>query len=184
MATTQAPPPALVLGRLADEGRLRVVAAVALGDRSIADVAARAGLSQHETARAIAHLVGAGILVRDDSGLQVDLRTFARAARAASSPRKRPELLDATPEQRAVLRNFVDADGRITSLPARAGRRRLVLEYVAGRFEPEREYAEREVNAILAELHDDHATLRRLLVDEQLLTRTAGVYRRPGGLDP
>jgi hypothetical protein len=175
---TTAPSPALVLGRLADERRLRVLAAAALGDRSIAEIAARAGLSEGEAARAFAHLAGAEILVRDESGVRVDLGTFSRAARAASSPRRRPELRDATPEQRAVVRNFVDAESRLTTIPARAAKRRIVLEYVAGRFEPDREYREQEVNAILAELHDDHVTLRRLLVDEGFLTREAGVYRR------
>ena len=61
-----------------------------------------------------------------------------------------------------MLRNFVDADGRIRELPAREAKRQLVLEYVATRFEPGREYAEKRVNEILLEFHDDHVTLRRL----------------------
>lgn len=54
----------------------------------------------------------------------------------------------------------------------------MVLEYVAGRFEPDRQYAEPEVNELLKSLHDDHVSLRRYLVDEGLLDREAGVYRR------
>jgi hypothetical protein len=54
-----------------------------------------------------------------------------------------------------------------------------VLDYVASRFEEERECAETEVNAVLEPDHDDYVTLRRLLVDEGLLERNAGVYRRP-----
>ena len=50
----------------------------------------------------------------------------------------------------------------------------------ATRLEPKREYSEREVNAVLEEFHDDYVTLRRYLVDEGLLERNAGVYRRPG----
>ena len=46
-------------------------------------------------------------------------------------------------------------------LPARAGRRRHLLEYVTARFEPGREYREAEVNDLLGEIHDDYATLRR-----------------------
>ena len=80
-----------------------------------------------------------------------------------------------------MLRNFVGGDGRVASLPARAAKRKLVLEYVAAtRFEPKREYGEREVNAVLEEVHDDYVTLRRYLVDEGVLERSAGVYRRPG----
>ena len=77
-----------------------------------------------------------------------------------------------------MLRNFVAGDGRVASLPARAAKRKVVLEYVAMRFEPKREYGEREVNAVLEDVHDDYVTLRRYLVDEGLLERRAGVYRR------
>jgi len=170
--------PALVLGRLADERRLRVLAAVALGATSVTAVAELAGLSADEAARALAQLVGAGIVVEGSQGLDVSLRAFSEAARAASAPRRRPTFEDATPEQAAVLRNFAGEDGRITELPARAGKRRLVLEYVASRFEPGREYQEREVNGRLLTLYDDPASLRRFLVDEGLLEREAGVYRR------
>ena len=176
--TTATASPARVLGRLADEERLRLLAAVALGASTVRDTAERAGLSEAQAARALAQLVRAGIVADRSAGLQVDLDAFARAAREAAPSRRRPELADATPEQAAVLRNFVDEDGRIRELPARAAKRELVLEYVAARFEPGREYGEKEVNGILLELHDDYVTLRRYLVDAGLLTRTHGIYRR------
>jgi hypothetical protein len=175
---TEAPPAALVLGRLADERRLRALSAVVLGARTVGEVAARAGISDNEAARALAQLVGAQIVATRDSGLEVDRTAFARAARAISSPHLQPTFDGATPEQAAVLRNFAGADGRIRSLPAREAKRRQVLEYVAGRFEPGREYPEREVNGILAQVYDDFVSLRRFLVDEDLLAREAGVYQR------
>src|SRR5687768_10950007 len=122
--------PARVLGRLADERRLRVLSAVGLGDRSVATVADRTGLSADEAARALGQLVSAGIVIQGGEGLEVDLGAFANAARTASPPRRKPDLSDATPDQAAVLRNFVDEDGRIVRLPARDAKRRLVLEYV------------------------------------------------------
>jgi hypothetical protein len=54
----------------------------------------------------------------------------------------------------------------------------VVLEYLAARFEEGTDYAEAEVNDLLGQFHEDYAWLRRCLVDEGLLTRTAGVYRR------
>jgi len=62
MSSTPQPSPALVLGRLADERRLRVFAAIALGATSASEAAERASLSEDETARALAHLVGAGLV--------------------------------------------------------------------------------------------------------------------------
>jgi hypothetical protein len=177
------PSPALVLGRLADERRLRALAAVALGASGVGAAAERAGLSEDETARALAHLVGVGLVRQGEEGLEVDVGVLAKAARAASPPRPRPTIEGATPEQEQVVRNFVTPDGRLRALPAREGKRRLVLEWVAGRFEPERRYLEREVNGVLLSVYDDAATLRRLLVDEGLLNREAGVYW-PAGDEP
>lgn len=177
MASKPPPPPALVLGRLADERRLRVFAAVALGATSVAEASEHAGLTEAETARALAHLVGIGLVKQGKSGLEVDVRVLADAAREASTPRPRPTIEGATLEQEAVVRNFLTPEGRLRALPARDGKRRLVLEWIAGRFEPGRLYPEREVNGSLLEIYDDPAALRRFLVDAGLLEREAGVYR-------
>jgi hypothetical protein len=178
MSSTPQPSPALVLGRLADERRLRVFAAIALGATSVSEVAERASLSEDETARALAHLVGAGLVRQGETGLAVDLKVLSRAARAASTPRARPVIEGATAEQEAVVRNFLDGEGRIRALPAREAKRRLVLEWVAGRFEPGRSYSEKEVNGLLLGVHDDPASMRRYLVDDGLLARDAGTYWR------
>jgi hypothetical protein len=66
----------------------------------------------------------------------------------------------------------------LKALPVRARQRRLVLEYLATRFDQGIDYPEAKVNDLLVRFHDDYASLRRCLVDEGLLTRKAGVYRR------
>ncbi len=67
-------------------------------------------------------------------------------------------------------------------MPARRAVRLLLLDQVAQAFEPGRRYAEAEVNDVLRALTDDHAALRRYLIDEQLMDRTAGgTYWRSGG---
>jgi hypothetical protein len=87
-------------------------------------------------------------------------------------------LLADPPDQ---LRPFI-RDGRITAIPAKRTRRRLLLDQVAQAFEPGRRYAEPTVDQILKAVFDDHCTLRRYLVDESFLSRTAaGVYWRVGG---
>jgi len=82
------------------------------------------------------------------------------------------------PEQlRAYIR-----DGRIAVVPSKRTRRRLLLDQVAQAFEPGRRYPESEVDGILKTVFDDHCALRRYLVDESFLSRTAaGVYWRAGG---
>ena len=81
----------------------------------------------------------------------------------------------------AQLRPYV-RDGRITALPAKRATRLLLLDEVAQSFEPGRRYDEAVVNEILKTLYDDHAALRRYLVDEELMSRTPdGTYWRSGG---
>jgi hypothetical protein len=81
----------------------------------------------------------------------------------------------------AQLRAFI-RDGRITALPAKRTRRLLLLDQVAQAFEPGRKYPERDVDEVLKAIFDDHCALRRYLVDEAFLSRTAaGIYWRAGG---
>jgi hypothetical protein len=84
--------------------------------------------------------------------------------------------LDSQPELRPFVR-----DGRITTMPAKRAKRLLLLDCVAQEFEPGRQYPEAEVNEILKGLYDDHAELRRYLIDEGLMSRESGVYWRSGG---
>ena len=57
----------------------------------------------------------------------------------------------------------------------------MVLDYLAGKFEPGRVYPERDVNFVLGMVHADYAALRRYLVDEGFLQRRDGFYWRAGG---
>jgi hypothetical protein len=86
-------------------------------------------------------------------------------------------LADPPDQLRAFIRH-----GRITAVPAKRTRRRQLLDEVAQAFEPGRRYPEPVVNEILKSVFDDHCTLRRYLVDEAFLSRTAaGTYWRAGG---
>ena len=86
-------------------------------------------------------------------------------------------LADPPDQVRAFIR-----DGRITALPAKRVRRRLLLDQVAQAFEPGRKYSEAEVDQVLKAVFDDHCALRRYLIDEEFMSRTAaGLYWRAGG---
>ena len=76
------------------------------------------------------------------------------------------------------LRHAFVRDGRLTSLPSRATMLDAACAFLAGRFEPDHLYDEREVNALLADDAPDPATLRRLLVDHGYLGRRNGTYWR------
>jgi ArsR family transcriptional regulator len=79
-----------------------------------------------------------------------------------------------------VLETFIRR-GRLTQIPAQHKKQQIILEKLAEEFEPDRAYAEREVNQILVEFYDDVAALRRGLIDHGLMERTEGIYRRLAG---
>jgi hypothetical protein len=99
--------------------------------------------------------------------------TAARAALEANADSERRGARDE--QARLVGRLF--RDGRIERVPARRKVRAAVLLEVLSRFEPGREYAEREVNEVLLGVHEDFAYLRRELVNYHYLEREAGRYR-------
>jgi hypothetical protein len=80
-----------------------------------------------------------------------------------------------------VLRRFLDAEGRLHTIPTKRAKRLLVLDHLSQQFEPGRVYPEAEVVEILTGFHPDHAALRRYLVDDLFLSREDGHYWRTGG---
>ncbi|OQD56874.1 hypothetical protein BM536_005675 [Streptomyces phaeoluteigriseus] len=171
-----------VVRLFADERRVRVFAAVALGATSAAEVAERTGLAAREAAGALRRLEDREIVVSDAGGLAVSYGRFRDLARAAAG--SGPPEDHGTGDERAetVLRTFV-REGRLVRLPAQWERRKLVLRHLAQRtFEAGREYSEREVDDRLRTWCEggaaDHVTLRRCLVDLHHLDRQDGVYRR------
>lgn len=68
--------------------------------------------------------------------------------------------------------------GKLKSIPAQRKKKRIILEVIAGAFEFNRIYSEREVNIIIADFHDDFCTIRRDMVSEHILARDENGYRR------
>lgn len=166
---------------LAEPERLAVIAALALGADTLPDVADRAGIDLPAAAKALRRLEGSGLVSTQDRRIVFHPELFAQAARA-EAPRPAPQDQGITdPATASVLRAFV-RDGRLVGIPAAAGRRRVLLEYLVGMFEPGVRYPEKEVDAMLRAWHPDHASLRRYLVDAGLMARESGEYWRTGGV--
>jgi len=68
--------------------------------------------------------------------------------------------------------------GRFEALPAQYKKRKYILEYILRQFELNRLYTEKEVNAIVSHYHDDYCRVRREFVDEKMMNRKNGQYRR------
>jgi excisionase family DNA binding protein len=87
--------------------------------------------------------------------------------------------LEERSNQRDPVDRWFDKSGKLTALPAKRSARLPILNRLIEEFEPNRTYAEKEVNAVLRRFHDDVASLRREMVGVGLFVRTPdGVYKR------
>ncbi|TDE35125.1 DUF2087 domain-containing protein [Nonomuraea mesophila] len=163
------------MGRVNDQDLRRVLGLLAQDDTLRAFAALVLGLPGDRSPKTLHKLATGGLATRDEDGKwQATPERFRELLRAHAAP---AEELD--PEER-VLRTFL-VDGRLTTTTMRRDKRLVVLRYIAGVFEPGVRYPEKDVNVALRAFHDDHAALRRYLVDEGLLSREGNVYWRSGG---
>jgi len=80
-----------------------------------------------------------------------------------------------------ILRNFLNADGKLTAFPAKRKMKLYALLYLVQKIPADTDFTEREINDILLDWHAfaDPATLRRELYDYRFLDRSRDgkVYR-------
>jgi hypothetical protein len=167
-----------VWGLLADADRLRVFGALALAPGTADDLGTRLDLPVRTVLACLTKLEAGDAVRLVGDVWSVDVASLRRHA-AADAPEAYTEE-GLAPRAAAVLRAFL-RDGRLVSIPSVRSKRLVVLDHVCKVFEPGERYAEREVDALLRAFHDDHAALRRHLVDEAFLSRENGVYWRSGG---
>jgi hypothetical protein len=170
------------LKALTDATRLRIAGRLAAGPATTEELVGELGLSMPVVVRQLGLLRRAGLLgptapwsLRLDT-LQAMGRSLGELERTAESAIEPPEGMSR--EQAKVLRSYLD-DGRLTTIPASLRKRLVILAWLRDQvFTEEREYPEKEVNQRLALFHPDVAALRRYMVDERLVTREQGMYRR------
>jgi hypothetical protein len=175
---------ASVVRLLAEPARLRVFSALVLGAGTPAEVATVTGLDIRDVLVGLRRLADGGLVELTGQRAAPVEHVLTDLARQAAPAAPAEDLGYSDERVAAVLRTFV-RDGRLSGLPAQRRRRIIVLEHLAQSFEPGISYSEAEVDAALkawsADSGVDHVSLRRYLVDEDLLRRVDGVYRRSGG---
>jgi len=77
--------------------------------------------------------------------------------------------------RKKVISAFME-HGKLKSIPAQLKKRIIILEEICKAFEPDRLYAEKEVNLIIADYHDDFCTIRRDMIGVGLMQRENGIY--------
>jgi hypothetical protein len=175
--------PEELLRVLADPERLAVAGALASAPGTAGQLAIDLSIPVDRIRRHLVRLTAAGLALVDPDRRTYRLRAEAlrKAAQQVGPARDAGLALGAVfDEEEAVLKAYFRG-GRLTEMPAKLSKRKIVLTRLALEFEAGVRYSEREVNERLKRFHDDYATLRRYLIDEGMLSRDGGEYWRSGG---
>ena len=172
--------PADLIRVVADPLRLALLGRAAEGRVVLDELADSFTLPKKKVAEALGRLRAAGLI---DDELKLEESVIrAVAARLPSAAEADGVITDGpwSDDEKRVLRRFFSGT-RLTEIPTSRAKRSLVLERLAQEFEPGLRYQEQDVNFTLQLFHDDYAALRRYMVEEEIMTRTDGVYWRTGG---
>ncbi len=172
--------PAELIRIVADPLRLALLGRAAEGRVELDELAKCFAQPKKKIAEALGKLRAAGLIDEDlrlaDSVLRSIAARLPSAAEAHAVITQGPWSDD---EKRILSRFF--SGTRLTEIPTSRGKRSLVLERLAQEFEPGLRYQEQDVNFTLQLFHEDYAALRRYMVEEEIMTRSEGVYWRTGG---
>ena len=174
----------VLLKALANETRLKIVGLLALEPRSQSALAGALHVQDEKLTRHLDLLANAGIIVDDGAK---NVRVWRLDERWLRPEGDVVPLLRRAPSEDVVagmdahdaktLAAFV-REGRLVRIPVVASKQTVVLRWLATLFDLDARYPERDVNAALARVHPDFATLRRMLVDHRFMGRQNGIYRR------
>jgi ArsR family transcriptional regulator len=81
--------------------------------------------------------------------------------------------------RRKVIKTFMPF-GTCKTMPAQVKKRMIIYEEIMKQFETGRAYTEKEVNAIISNIHDDYCTVRRAFVGLGWMSRSNGIYTAHG----
>ncbi len=174
---------------LAHESRLRMLGLVAQREHSVQQLAAAVNISEPTASHHLAILRAVGLVAMRADGtthwygfvpdtlqkLAKNVFTQDSIQKLATIPRRD------SPE--AILKNYLDAQGKLTQIPATRKKRYAVLVWLVRQLEEDRRYTEKEINAFLQRFHWDSATLRREFIINRMMARENGVYWRLSDFD-
>jgi predicted transcriptional regulator len=169
---------------LGNDSRLKIIGILANGERTVSELATMLDLKEPTVSQHLTMLKDANFVeMRPDGNYRyysfnpkalhkMNKDMFSREGLASLVPHY-DEVGDAF--DRKVFKAFIDGE-RITQLPVGEKRMRVILKWLAEKFEEGVQYTEKEVNEIIKRHHEDYATLRRDLVDFHYLSREKGIY--------
>ncbi|GCE47839.1 hypothetical protein EI42_04654 [Thermosporothrix hazakensis] len=169
----------LLVKTLTDVERLKILGLLAIRPHTLSELAEQLQMKENVIAHHLARLSASGLTRTQDSTYVLNTETLNTLKATFQAPSGPDAFADFACEEweRVILRNFFDGH-HLKEIPASFKKLKVVLRWLAERFEPNIRYAEREVNERLKLYHPDFAYLRRCLVDFGLMQRENGIYWR------
>ena len=169
---------------LSDLSRLRIVQALMQGEMYAELLAERLGLTPSTVSFHMKKLEEAGIVFSRKEqyytvySLRRDMLTASLLDIAASEPEQLDEQVKREKEYRQKVIDAFFEYGKLRSIPVQRKKKQICYEVIAERFVPGRVYTEKELNEIIAAIHEDYCTIRRDMIGEGILSRNGSEYVR------
>jgi len=166
---------------LSDPNRLKIVGLLAQKAYSVEELAALLNLKASTVSHHLAKLSQVGLVsAKADSYYNVyelDEKALEEKSRSIFSQENLAASIadvDADAYDNKVVKDYLRKDGSLKTVPAQRKKLDAVLRYVVKSFEVGKRYSEKKVNEILANFHEDTASLRRELIGTKLMKREGG----------
>ena len=169
---------------LANEKRLKLIGVISQTECSVEDLAARLQLKEPTVSHHLSKLKELDLVVMRSQGnthlYKLNTDTLTSLNKSLFTPEQMATWTRNIPTgawEEKVLKSYINSD-RLVELPASRKKRQVILRWLVDKFDSEKTYTEKEVNAIIGRYYGDYATVRRELIGYQLMKRDNSIYQR------
>jgi hypothetical protein len=169
---------------LGNESRLKILGLLANQERSVGELADMLDVKEPTVSHHLAMMKELGLVAARAEGNNriywLNTQALEMMSKDLFSRSNLATLVEDSADdawERKVRQSFLDGE-RIKAIPAQQKKQLVLLHWLLEKFEPGRQYTEREVNDIIKQHHEDSAWFRRSFIDHRLMAREKGVYWR------
>lgn len=168
---------------LADASRLRIIASLSSAPMYVELLSERLELSPSTVSFHLKKLEEVGLVTKEKDqyyivyDLNKEVFNQPLSAWFQASLEQDAEAAREEAYRQKIIESFFKFN-KLKTIPVQRKKRLVVLHHLLKAFDEDKRYTEKEVNLILAEYHDDFATLRREFINERMMAREGGIYWR------
>ena len=169
---------------LSDMSRLRIVQSLTKGEMYTELLAERLDLTPSTVSFHMKKLEEAGLVVSRKEqyytvySLNRELLEKSLSDIASSEPEQIDEQQKREEQYRQKVIDSFFEYGKLRSIPVQRKKKLICYEVIAEHFVPGKVYSEKELNEIIAPIHEDYCTIRREMIGEGILRRVGSRYVR------